>query len=63
MSTQLTTKTLFQKDNIKARFEKLLGENGRGTLELRTEFGKGFYRGDFLNGEFHGKGRLEIPAE
>lgn len=37
-------------------------ENGSGTLELKTEFGKGFYRGEFLDGEFHGKGRLEIPV-
>ena len=37
-------------------------ENGSGILELKTEFGKGFYRGEFLDGEFHGKGRLEIPV-
>ena len=37
-------------------------ENGKGTLELKTDFGKGMYRGEFLNGKFHGKGRLEIPV-
>ncbi len=36
-------------------------ENGSGRLELKTEFGKGLYRGEFLNGKFHGRGRLEVP--
>ena len=35
--------------------------NGRGTQELSTPFGKGVYRGDFVNGAFEGYGRLEIP--
>ncbi len=35
---------------------------GFGTLELRTEFGKGKYEGEFVAGEFHGFGRLEIPV-
>ena len=35
--------------------------DGRGTLELSTPFGKGRYVGDFVGGEFHGYGRLEIP--
>ena len=34
---------------------------GEGTLELSTPFGKGRYTGDFVDGEFQGKGRLEIP--
>jgi len=37
-------------------------ENGKGTLELKTDFGKGMYRGDFIDGKFHGNGRLEIPV-
>ena len=37
-------------------------ENGRGTLELTTEWGKGSYVGEFLNGKFNGYGRLEIPV-
>jgi len=36
-------------------------ENGRGTLELRTPYGSGRYVGDFVEGEFHGYGRLEVP--
>ena len=36
-------------------------ENGRGTLEFSTEFGKGQYVGDFRGGKFHGYGRLEVP--
>ncbi len=36
-------------------------ENGRGTLEFRTQFGKGEYVGEFRGGEFHGQGRLEVP--
>jgi hypothetical protein len=50
-------------DSVTAR-ECVRGDcqNGQGTLELKTEFGKGFYRGEFLGGEFHGKGRLEIPV-
>ncbi|PCJ24866.1 MAG: hypothetical protein COA96_08510 [SAR86 cluster bacterium] len=35
--------------------------DGRGKLELSTPFGKGQYFGDFRDGEFHGRGRLEIP--
>lgn len=35
--------------------------DGRGTLELSTPFGKGRYIGDFVDGEFDGEGRLEIP--
>lgn len=35
--------------------------DGHGTLELSMPLGKGSYRGDFLNGEFDGYGRLEIP--
>ena len=34
---------------------------GRGTLHLKTSWGRGEYIGDFRNGEFHGYGRLEIP--
>lgn len=34
---------------------------GEGTLELATPWGKGFYRGEFAGGEFHGYGRLEVP--
>lgn len=36
-------------------------ETGRGTLELSTPFGKGLYSGHFVEGEFNGQGRLEIP--
>lgn len=36
-------------------------ENGRGTMEFTTPFGRGSYAGDFENGEFHGFGRLEVP--
>ena len=36
-------------------------ENGDGTLELTTEWGKGRYVGEFVEGQFHGHGRLEIP--
>ena len=35
--------------------------SGEGTLELTTEFGKGRYTGGFLDGEFEGYGRLEMP--
>ena len=35
--------------------------NGEGSLELTTEFGKGRYIGNFLDGEFNGTGRLEMP--
>jgi len=35
--------------------------DGRGRLELTTQWGKGEYYGSFRAGEFHGKGRLEIP--
>ena len=36
-------------------------QNGRGTLELKTPYGTGSYAGNFLNGEFYGYGRLEVP--
>ncbi len=36
-------------------------ENGRGTLELSTEWGKGSYVGEFADGKFDGYGRLELP--
>ena len=36
-------------------------ENGRGSLELTTPYGKGEYRGRFRNGEFDGHGRLQVP--
>lgn len=35
--------------------------DGRGTMELKTQWGAGQYAGNFLGGEFHGRGRLEIP--
>ena len=35
--------------------------HGEGTLELTTEFGKGRYVGGFIDGEFDGYGRLEMP--
>ena len=35
--------------------------NGEGSMELTTEFGKGRYVGNFLDGEFNGYGRLEMP--
>lgn len=43
--------------------ECVLGDciDGRGRMELSTEWGKGEYFGNFRDGEFHGKGRLEIP--
>ena len=43
--------------------ECVLGDclEGKGRLELTTPWGKGEYYGNFKNGEFHGKGRLEIP--
>ncbi len=34
---------------------------GRGALELDTPWGGGRYAGGFLDGEFHGYGRLEVP--
>lgn len=37
-------------------------ENGSGVMELRNEFGRGKYEGQFRNGEFDGYGRLELPA-
>ena len=43
--------------------ECVLGDctEGRGRMELTTQWGKGEYLGYFRGGEFHGKGRLEIP--
>ena len=43
--------------------ECVLGDctEGRGRMELTTQWGKGEYLGNFRGGEFHGKGRLEIP--
>jgi hypothetical protein len=35
--------------------------DGRGRLEVATQWGKGQYFGHFKQGEFHGKGRLEVP--
>lgn len=37
-------------------------ENGTGTLELTTPEGRGRYVGDFVEGQFDGYGRLEIPV-
>lgn len=34
---------------------------GSGRMELTTPYGKGEYSGKFLDGEFHGYGRLEVP--
>ncbi|MFT6093313.1 MAG: hypothetical protein ACJA2Q_001209 [Pseudohongiellaceae bacterium] len=41
----------------------ILGDcvDGRGTMELSTQWGKGSYVGNFADSEFHGKGRLELP--
>lgn len=36
-------------------------QQGEGTLEFKTPWGEGFYRGGFENGQFHGYGRLELP--
>ncbi len=36
--------------------------NGEGRLKLTTPWGKGQYRGNFRDGEFDGKGRLEVPV-
>jgi hypothetical protein len=36
-------------------------ENGRGTLELTTPYGKGEYLGNFRKGIFDGHGRLQVP--
>jgi len=43
--------------------ECVLGDcvNGRGRLELSTQWGKGEYFGNFRDGEFNGRGRLEVP--
>lgn len=43
--------------------ECVLGDclEGRGRMELSTQWGKGEYFGNFTDGKFHGKGRLEIP--
>lgn len=35
--------------------------DGRGTMQLATQWGNGSYVGNFVDGEFHGKGRLEVP--
>lgn len=35
---------------------------GRGVLELDTPWGGGRYEGGFLDGKFHGYGRLEVPV-
>ena len=35
--------------------------DGRGRIELTTQWGKGEYKGNFKDGEFHGNGRLEVP--
>lgn len=35
--------------------------DGEGTMELKTPWGPGQFRGNFRDGEFHGKGRLELP--
>lgn len=35
--------------------------SGSGTLEIQTPYGKGSYVGEFLDGKFHGYGRLELP--
>ncbi|SVD05664.1 uncharacterized protein METZ01_LOCUS358518, partial [marine metagenome] len=35
--------------------------DGRGTLKLSSQWGKGEYMGNFKDGEFHGYGRLEVP--
>jgi len=37
-------------------------ENGSGTLELTTAFGKGRYVGTFQQGKFHGYGKVEVPV-
>jgi len=34
---------------------------GRGTLKLTSQWGKGEYMGIFKSGKFHGYGRLEVP--
>ena len=36
-------------------------QQGDGTLELSTAWGKGRYVGEFKDGEFDGYGRLELP--
>lgn len=43
--------------------ECVLGDciEGRGRLELSTQWGKGEYFGNFRDGEFYGRGRLEVP--
>lgn len=52
MLTDVTSKTCVQGDCV----------DGSGVLELRTEFGRGKYEGQFQDGEFHGYGRLELPV-
>lgn len=36
--------------------------DGRGTMKLATQWGNGTYVGDFMEGEFNGSGRLELPV-
>ena len=36
--------------------------DGRGTMQLATQWGNGTYVGDFMEGEFNGSGRLELPV-
>ena len=52
----------FSLDSVTAR-ECVRGDcqQGEGTLQLKTQWGEGFYRGGFENGQFHGQGRLELP--
>lgn len=52
----------FALDKVTAR-ECVRGDcqQGDGTLELTTAWGKGRYVGEFQDGEFHGYGRLVLP--
>jgi hypothetical protein len=36
--------------------------DGRGTMKLATQWGNGTYIGGFMEGEFNGNGRLELPV-
>jgi len=36
--------------------------DGRGTMKLATAWGDGTYVGGFMEGEFNGNGRLELPV-